>query len=89
MKKHKFKPKEIKTRGVISGIKTICAICKQDAWGSIHKEETIKYFHNVAEEIHEHNENHPIKKLDKNIDSGYSITEKINEVISWINQHEK
>ena len=93
MKKHNFKPKEIKTRGIIPGSKTICGICK------IHKKETIKYFDNLAKKIKEEDENYPIKKLTKREDSlngppyeryfTDDIANKINELIEWINKHEK
>ena len=84
MKKHNFKPKKIKVNEPIAGIMTICATCKEGMWEGHHKE-WLKTF----EDAQQDNENHPIKKLDEHIDSGYSITEKLNEIIEWINQHEK
>lgn len=85
MKKHNFKPKEIKTRGVIPGIMTICATCKKGMWEGHHKE-WLKTFGDAQQ----HNENHPIKKLQPY--RKYKIPAlniKINQIIEWINQHEK
>ena len=84
MKKHKFKPKKIKTNEPIAGIMTICATCKKGMWEGHYKE-----WEKTFRDVQQHNENYPIKKLDEHIDSGYSITEKINEIVSWINQHEE
>ena len=81
MKKHNFKPKKIKINEPVAGIMTICAICKKGMWEA-HHEEWEKTFKNVQQD----NENYPIKKLDEHIDSGYSITEKVNEIILLLNK---
>ena len=94
MKKHNFKPKKIKINEPIAGTMTICATCKKGMWEA-HNKEWFKTF----EDAQEHNGNYPIKKLTKREDSlngpPYEryfledIANKINEMLEWINQHEK
>ena len=96
MKKHKFKPKEIKVRGIIPGIKTICGICRKGLFEG-HRLE----FNKIISNIQWSEENYSIKKLG-NID-GVQMSStlggqrelirqyrnKINEIINWVNNYEK
>ncbi|MEK6883624.1 MAG: hypothetical protein AABY22_28610 [Nanoarchaeota archaeon] len=85
MKKHKFKPKEIKTRGVVPGIKTICGICKKGMWDG-HILEVKKIISNIQMS----EENYPIKKLQPYRKYKVpTLNNKINEIIEWLNKHEE
>ena len=85
MKNHKFKPKEIKINDPVAGIMTICATCKKGMWEG-HYKEWLKTF----KDVQQHNENYPIKKLQSYRKYKVpSLNNKINEIIEWINKHEK
>ena len=98
MKKYFFKAGEEKfVKGLIPGYVILCKICKKPSMEHSNWKES---FMRTAKAIQKYNENYPIKKIIKHrsvkLTSTLSgqrefireHTNKINEIIEWINSYE-